>query len=75
MYTNGDTCYDEASDVIIGLKHYLYFSFQKILMIRVNQVIEYRIYIFESFPFDKEDVNLFHVHNWIQFEFLFILIQ
>lgn len=75
MYTNGDTCYDEASNIIIALKHYLYL-FQKILMLRVNQVIEYRIYIFDdSFPFDKEDVNLFHVHNRIQLEFLFILIQ
>ncbi|MFB5600905.1 MAG: hypothetical protein ACE5SW_11850 [Nitrososphaeraceae archaeon] len=67
VYTDGGTWYDEACNVI-GLKHYLHSAYQKSLMERVNQSLKDRIERFDDFyPSIKEDCNLFHVHNWIQF--------
>ena len=67
VYTDGGTWYDQACNVI-GLKHYLHAPLEKSLMERVNQDLKDRI---ESFDDDylciKENCNLFHVYNWIQF--------
>ena len=55
---------------ILKLKHDLHSSIEKSLMERVNQYFKDRT---ESFDFDdyylwvKNECNLFHVHNWIQF--------
>ena len=54
--------------VIIGLKHYLHSSFEKSLMERVNQYFKDRTESFDDYyPCIKNECNLFHVHNWIQF--------
>jgi putative transposase len=68
MYTDGGTWYDEASN-IIGLKHYLHSPYQKSLMERINQYFKDRIESFDDYYpcMQKEQCNLFHVHNWIQF--------
>jgi putative transposase len=67
VYTDGGTWYDEAYNVI-GLKHYLHSSIEKSLMERVNQYLKDRIESFDDYyPCIKENCNLFHVYNWIQF--------
>ena len=68
VYTDGGTWYDEACEVI-GLKHYLHSPFQKSLMERVNQYFKDRIESFDDYYpcMQKDECNLFHVHNWIQF--------
>jgi len=67
VYTDGGTRYDQACN-IIGLKHYLYSSIEKSLMERVNQYLKDRIESFDDYyPCIKENCNLFHVYNWIQF--------
>jgi putative transposase len=66
VYTYGGTWYDEACNVI-GLKHYLHSAYQKSLMERVNQFLKDRIENFDYYPCIKEECNLFHVSNWIQF--------
>jgi hypothetical protein len=53
---------------IIGLKHYLYSPFQKSLMDRVNKYLKDRIESFDDYyPCIREECNLFHLYNWIQF--------
>ncbi|MFB5598705.1 MAG: DDE-type integrase/transposase/recombinase, partial [Nitrososphaeraceae archaeon] len=67
VYKDCNTWYDEAYNVI-GLKHYLHSSIQKSLMERVNQYLKDRIESFDDYyPCRREECNLFHVHNWIQF--------
>ncbi|MDR4512496.1 MAG: DDE-type integrase/transposase/recombinase [Nitrososphaeraceae archaeon] len=67
VYTDGGTWYYKASN-IIGLKHYLHSSIEKSLMERVNQFLKDRIESFDDYyPCIKEECNLFHVYNWIQF--------
>ncbi len=68
VYTDGGIWYDEACEVI-ELKHYLHSPFQKSLMERVNQYLKDRIESFDDYYpcMQKEECNLFHVHNWIQF--------
>ena len=67
IYTDGGTWYDEACN-ILKLKHYLHSSFEKSLMERVNQYFKDRIENFDDYyPCVKNECNLFHVHNWIQF--------
>jgi putative transposase len=67
VYTDGGTWYDEACKVI-GLKHYLHSPFQKSLMERVNQYFKDRIESFDDYyPCVKNECNLLHVYNWIQF--------
>jgi putative transposase len=67
VYTDGGTWYDEACN-IIGLKHYLHSSLEKSLMERVNQYFKDRIECFDDYyPCFKNECNLFHVYNWIQF--------
>jgi putative transposase len=68
VYTDGGTWYDEACNVI-GLKHYLHSPFQKSLMERVNQYLKDRIESFDDYYpcIQKDECNLLHVHNWIQF--------
>jgi putative transposase len=64
---DGSTLYDQIC-YIIGLKHYLHSPFHKSLMERVNQYLKDRIESFDDYyPCIKENCNLFHVHNWIQF--------
>jgi putative transposase len=76
VYTDGGTWYPEACNVI-GLKHYLHSSVEKSLMERVNQYFKDRIESFDDYyPCkQKDECNLFHVYNWIQFLFLCIIIQ
>jgi putative transposase len=67
VYTDGDTWYDEACNVI-GLKHYLHSSIEKSLMERVNQYFKERIESFDDYyPCVKNECNLLHVYNWLQF--------
>jgi putative transposase len=67
VYTDGGTWYDEACNVI-GLKHYLHSSLEKSLMERVNQYLKDRIECFDDYyPCIRNECNLFHVYNWIQF--------
>ena len=67
VYTDGGTWYEEACN-IIGLKHYLNSSIEKSLMERANQFLKDRIESFDDYyPCIKEECNLFHVYNWIQF--------
>ncbi|MDR4511127.1 MAG: hypothetical protein MRJ93_05410 [Nitrososphaeraceae archaeon] len=50
------------------MKHYLHSSIKKSLMERVSQYLEDRIESFDDYyPCIKEECNLFHVYNWIQF--------
>ena len=67
IYTDGGTWYDEACN-ILKLKHYLHSSFEKSLMERVNQYFKDRTESFDDYyPCVKNECNLFHVYNWIQF--------
>ena len=69
--------YDEACNVL-GLKHYLYSPFEKSLMEKVNQYIKDRTKSFDGYYpcMNKDECNLFHVHNWIQFFVsIYIIIQ
>ncbi|MDX1373097.1 MAG: DDE-type integrase/transposase/recombinase, partial [Nitrososphaeraceae archaeon] len=67
VYTDGGTLYNQACNVI-GLKHYLHSPLEKSLMERVNQYLKDRIESFDDYyPCIKENCNLFHVYNWIQF--------
>jgi putative transposase len=69
VYTDGDTWYPEACNVI-GLKHYLHSSLEKSLMERMNQYFKDRTENFDDYyPCMQRDdeCNLFHVYNWIQF--------
>ena len=67
VYTDGGTWYHEACNVI-GLKHYLHSSFEKILVERVNQYFKDRIENFDDYyPCMLDECNLLHVYNWIQF--------
>ena len=67
VYTDGGTWYDEACN-ILKLKHYLHSPLEKSLMERVNQYFKDRIESFDDYyPCVKNECNLFHVHNWIQF--------
>ena len=68
IYTDGGTWYPEACKVI-GLKHYLHSPFQKSLMERINQYFKDRTESFDDYHpcMQKEECNLFHVYNWIQF--------
>jgi len=67
VYTDGGTWYDEACNVI-GLKHHLHSPLEKSLMERVNQYLKDRIESFDDYySCIKEECNLFHVYNWLQF--------
>src|ERR687896_1038155 len=68
VYTDGGTWYDEACNVL-RLKHYLHSPLEKSLIERVNQYFKDRIESFDDYYpcMQKEECNLFHVHNWIQF--------
>ena len=67
VYTDGGTWYPEACN-ILKLKHYLHSSIEKSLMERVNQYFKDRTELFDDYyPCVKNECNLFHVHNWIQF--------
>ena len=67
VYTDGGTGIDEACN-ILKLKHYLHSSIEKSLMERVNQYFKDRTELFDDYyPCVKNECNLFHVHNWIQF--------
>jgi putative transposase len=67
VYTDGGTWYDEACN-ILKLKHYLHSSIEKNLIERVNQYFKDRTESFEDYyPCVKNECNLFHVYNWIQF--------
>ena len=67
VYTDGGTWYYEACN-ILKLKHYLHSSLEKSLMERVNQYFKDRIESFDDYyPCTRNECNLFHVHNWIQF--------
>ncbi|HJT84292.1 MAG TPA: hypothetical protein VJ697_07405 [Nitrososphaeraceae archaeon] len=67
VYTDGGTWYDEACN-ILKLKHYLHSSIEKNLIERVNQYFKDRTESFDDYyPCVKNECNLFHVYNWIQF--------
>jgi putative transposase len=68
VYTDGGTWYDEACNAL-RLKHHLHPSFEKSLMERVDQYFKDRTEGFDDYYpcMQKDDCNLFHVHNWIQF--------
>ena len=67
VYTDGGTFYPEACN-ILRLKYYLHSSIEKSLMERVNQYFKDRTKIFDDYyPCVKNECNLFHVYNWIQF--------
>jgi putative transposase len=67
VYTDGGRWYDEAWK-IRKLQHYPHSSIEKSLMERVNQYFKDRIENFDDYyPCVKNECNLFHVHNWIQF--------
>src|SRR5215211_5812149 len=68
VYTDGGTWYDEACNVL-RLKHYLHSSLEKSLMERVNQYFKDRTESFDDYYpcMNKDECNLFHVYNWIQF--------
>ncbi len=66
-YTDGGTYYPEACK-ILGLKHNLHSSFEKSLMERINQYFKDIIESFDDYyPCLKDECNLFHVYNCIQF--------
>ena len=53
---------------ILKLKHYLHSSIEKSLMERVNQYFKDRTESFDDYyPCIRNECNLLHVHNWIQF--------
>ena len=63
VYIGGSKWYDEACN-ILKLKHYLYSSFEKSLMERVNQYFKDRTENFDDYyPCVKNECNLFHVYN------------
>ena len=68
VYTDGGTWYDEAC-TILRLKHHLHSPLEKSLMERVNQYFKDRTENFDDYYpcIQKDECNLFHVHNWIQF--------
>ena len=67
VYTDGGTWYPQACNVL-RLKHYLHSYFEKSLMERVNQYFKDRTEGFDDYyPCVKNECNLFHVYNWIQF--------
>ena len=68
VYTDEGTWYPEACNVI-GLKHHLHSPFEKSLMERVNQYFKDRTEGFDDYYpcMQKDECNLFHVYNWIQF--------
>ena len=67
VYTDGGTWYDEACN-ILKLKHCLHSPLENSLMERVNQYFKDRTESFDDYyPCVKNECNLFHVHNWIQF--------
>jgi putative transposase len=67
VYTDDGTWYPEACN-ILKLKHYLHSSIEKSLMERVNQYFKDRTELFDDYyPCVKNECNLFHVYNWIQF--------
>ena len=67
VYTDGGTWYSEACNVL-KLKHYLHSSIEKSLIERVNQYFKDRTELFDDYyPCVKNECNLLHVHNWIQF--------
>jgi len=67
VYIDGGTWYDQACNVI-GLKHYLHSPLEKSLMERVNQYLKDKIKNFDDYyPCIRENCNIFHVYNWIQF--------
>ena len=67
VYTDGGTWYDETWNVL-KLEHHLHSSIEKSLMERVNQYFKDRIESFDDYYLCvKNDCNLFHVYNWIQF--------
>ena len=66
-YTDGGTWHDETCN-ILRLKRYLHSSIEKSLMKRINQYFKDRIECFDDYyRCIKNECNLFHVHNWIQF--------
>ena len=67
VYTDGGTWYPEACNVL-GLKHCLHSPLEKSLMERVNQYFKDRTENFDDFyPCIRNECNLLHVYNWIQF--------
>ena len=67
VYTDGGSWYDEACNVS-SLKHYLHSPLEKSLIERVNQYFKDRIESFDDYyPCVRNECNLLHVHNWIQF--------
>jgi putative transposase len=67
VFTDGGSWYHQACN-IIGLKHYLHSSIEKSLMERVNQYFKDRTELFDDYyPCVKNECNIFHVYNWIQF--------
>jgi putative transposase len=67
VYTDGGTWYDEACNVLIKTLSTLAIS-EKSLIERVNQYFKDRIESFDDYyPCVKNECNLFHVHNWLQF--------
>ncbi len=67
VYTDGGTWYPEACNVL-GLKHYLHSPLEKSIMERVNQYFKDRTESFDDYyPCIRNECNLLHVHNWIQF--------
>ena len=67
IYTDGGTCYPKACN-FLHLKHRLYSPLEKCLMERVNQYFKDRTEGFDDYyPCIKNECNIFHVHNWIQF--------
>jgi putative transposase len=67
VYTDGGTWYEQAC-IILKLKHCLHSSIETSLMERVNQYFKDRIENFDDYyPCTRNECNLFHVHNLIQF--------
>jgi putative transposase len=67
VYTDYGTWYSEACNVL-GLKHCLHSPVEKNLMERVNQYFKDRTENFVDFyPCIRNECNLLHVYNWIQF--------
>src|SRR5574342_269615 len=55
---------------VLRLKHFLHSPFEKSLMERVNRYFKDRIESFDDYypcMQKKDECNLFHVYNWIQF--------
>ena len=68
VYTDGGTWNDDEACNILKLKHYLHSSIEKSLMERVNQYFKDITESFDDYyPCVKNECNLFHVYNWIQF--------